>query len=95
MAVRLLSVLAGFVPWDGWENWEVHGGYLFPPGYKKNGIPPGEFFAVPFYRQSVSAYRERVEKLEDTVEQLRRELADAKQRQPGDPATAANDSRRD
>ncbi len=30
-AVRLLAVLAGYVPWTGWHGWEVHKGYLFPP----------------------------------------------------------------
>ena len=56
-AVRLLAVLAGFVPWVDWDGWEVHNGYLFPPGYRRGGIPPGEFFALVFYRQQVSEYQ--------------------------------------
>ena len=56
-AVRLLAVLAGFVPWVGWDGWEVHNGLLFPPGYRRGGIPPGEFFALVFYRQQVSEYQ--------------------------------------
>lgn len=56
-AVRLLAVLAGFVPWVGWDGWEVHNGHLFPPGYRRGGIPPGEFFALVFYRQQVAEYQ--------------------------------------
>ena len=56
-AVRLLAILAGFVPWVGWDGWEVHNGLLFPPGYSRGGIPPGEFFALVFYRQQVSEYQ--------------------------------------
>ena len=73
-AVRLLSVLAGYVPWDGWDGWEVHGGLLFPPGYSRHGIAPGEFFAIIYYRQAVSAYRERVEQLEAEIDKLERRL---------------------
>ena len=57
-ALRLLAILAGFVPWSGWDGWEVHNGYLFPPGYARGGIPPGEFFALVFYRQQVAAYQQ-------------------------------------
>ena len=57
-ALRLLAILAGFVPWSGWHGWEVHNGYLFPPGYTSGGIPPSEFFALVFYRQQVSEYQE-------------------------------------
>ena len=75
LAVRFLAVLAGYVPWDGWQGWEVHGGFLFPPGYSKNGIPPGEFFAVPYYRQAVSANRERVQEFEAELQALKRKKA--------------------
>jgi hypothetical protein len=70
-AVRLLAVLAGYVPWDGWDGWEVHGGFLFPPGYSRNGIAPGEILSIPFYRQSIAAYRERVAELEAEIQKLR------------------------
>ncbi len=58
-AVRLLAILAGFVPWEGWDGWEVHRGCFFPPGYRKGGIAPGEFFALVFWRQQVSEYRRK------------------------------------
>ena len=73
-AVRLLAILAGYVPWDGWLGWEVHQGLLFPPGYAKHGIAPGEFFAVTYYRQSISAYRRRVEELEHHLGKLHDDL---------------------
>lgn len=56
--MRLLAILAGYVPWVGWDGWECHNGYLFPPGYRRGGIPPSEFFALVFYRQQVSAYQD-------------------------------------
>jgi hypothetical protein len=62
-------VLAGYGPWDGWNGWEVHGGLLFPPGYRRNGAAPGEFFAQVYYRQAVSEYRRRCEQLEAQVGQ--------------------------
>jgi hypothetical protein len=65
--LRLLAILAGYVPWDGWQGWEVHGGHLFPPGYAKGGITPGEFFALPYYRQLIGAYQERIRQLEALI----------------------------
>ena len=69
-AVRLLAILAGFVPWVGWDGWEVERGLLFPPGYSKHGIPPGEFFALVFYRQQVGEQRRLIVELESQVAQL-------------------------
>ena len=63
-ALRLLAILAGLVPWDGWDGWEVHRGCLFPPGYTRGGIAPGEFFALVFWRQLVTEYRRRHAELE-------------------------------
>ena len=71
-ALRLLAILAGFVPWQGWDGWEVHRGALFPPGYSKGGIGPGEFFALVFYRQQVSEQRRRIVALEAELGALRR-----------------------
>jgi transcriptional regulator with XRE-family HTH domain len=50
-AVRLLAILAGYVPWSGWRGWEMHRGLLFPPGYRRGGIGPGDIYAMPFERQ--------------------------------------------
>jgi hypothetical protein len=75
-ALRLLAILAGYVPWSGWDGWEVHNGYLFPPGYRRGGIPPGEFFALVFYRQQVTAYQQEHLKLQARLAEL----------EAGDPA---------
>jgi transcriptional regulator with XRE-family HTH domain len=56
-AVRLLAILAGYVPWSGWQGWEVHRGLLFPPGYRRNGIGPGDLYAWPFERQMLAELR--------------------------------------
>ncbi|GAB4302434.1 MAG: hypothetical protein Kow0096_23920 [Thiohalomonadaceae bacterium] len=50
-AVRLLAVLAGYVPWRGWDGWEVHSGLLFPPGYSRHGVAPADILALPFTLQ--------------------------------------------
>lgn len=63
-ALRLLAVLAGYVPWEGWQDWEVDHGLLFPPGFRRGGISPGEFWAIPYYRQAHRGYRERALALE-------------------------------
>jgi hypothetical protein len=63
-------VLAGYVPWDGWQGWEVHNGYLFPPGFSRHGIPPGEFLALVFNRQQVSHYQQENSKLKGRLQAL-------------------------
>ncbi|GAB4348053.1 MAG: hypothetical protein Kow006_08370 [Gammaproteobacteria bacterium] len=59
-AIRLLAILGGYVPWRGWENWEVHGGLLFPPGYSRHGIAPGDILALPFLHQLLGEYRRQL-----------------------------------
>ena len=83
-AVRLLAVLAGYVPWDGWQGWEADHGFLFPPGFSKGGILPGEFQALVFVRQLVSSYRQ-------DNQRLRAQLAEAEAllgERPGRPGAA-------
>ncbi len=67
MAVRLLAIQAGYVPWHGWENWEMHNGYLFPPGFTKHGISPGDLHASTFLQQLVSEQRRRITELERQI----------------------------
>lgn len=67
-AVRLLSVLAGYLPWPGWEGWEMHNGHLFPPGYSRNGYLPGDIFAMHFERQMVGELRRQIRALETQVD---------------------------
>lgn len=69
-AVRLLSMLAGFVPWVGWEAWEVHGGYLFPPGFSRHGLSPADFQALVFGRQMVSAQQAKIASLTARIAEL-------------------------
>lgn len=56
-AVRLLAILGGYLPWAGWEHWEMHNGLLFPPGYSRRGIAPGDILALPFLLQLLDEYR--------------------------------------
>jgi hypothetical protein len=62
-AVRLMAILAGYVPWPGWDGWEVHNGYLFPPGYVDRGITPGQILATPFREQLLSLYQRQLTEL--------------------------------
>ncbi|BAO44393.1 hypothetical protein [Thiolapillus brandeum] len=65
-ALRLMAILAGHVPWSGWDGWEMHNGYLFPPGFSRNGILPGHLLAIHYERQLLSL-------LKDELRQLRAE----------------------
>ena len=69
-AVKLLAILAGYVPWSGWENWEMDNGYLFPPGYSKQGISPGDWFALVFQYQLVSELRRKNKELEAQLQKV-------------------------
>lgn len=59
-AVRLLAVCAGYVPWAGWDGWEVHAGLLFPPGVSRGGLSPGELMALPFKLQLLAEYERQI-----------------------------------
>jgi len=59
-AIRLMAILAGYVPWPGWDGWEVHNGSLFPPGYRRHGINPGQILAIPFREQLVTEYQRQL-----------------------------------
>ena len=67
-AVKLMSVMAGKLPWTGWENWEVHNGLLFPPQYTK-GISPGQIMAIPYQRQLVAELERRVRQFKSMHDQ--------------------------
>ena len=60
-AVKLLAVLAGYVPWQGWDGWEMHNSYLFPPGYNRNGFSSGHIFAMHFERQAFAQLKHELE----------------------------------
>ena len=59
-ALRLLAIQAGYVPWPGWGGWEMHNGYLFPPGFNKGGLAPGDIMRVPFLYQLLREYRRQL-----------------------------------
>ena len=54
-AVRLLAVLGGYVPWPGWEGFEVVGGRLWVPGYSTFSVEPSDLFRLPYVRQASEA----------------------------------------
>jgi len=47
-AVRLLAIHAGYVPWPNWRGWEIHSGLLFPPGFVRGGLTPGQVEGLPW-----------------------------------------------
>lgn len=49
-AVRLLAVMAGYIPWPGWAGWEMHRGCLFPPGLTRHGLYPGDIVHLPYWQ---------------------------------------------
>ena len=68
-ALRLLAILAGYVPWEGWSGWVVCDGHLFPPGVGKHGVSPGEIHAWPFLRQLLAEYQRQVRDFEALPDQ--------------------------
>ena len=72
-AVKLLAVLAGYVPWDGWYGWEVHRGYLFPPGFTRHGVTPGHIQSMIFSLQLAETLKKTNRELKEELEALRAE----------------------
>jgi len=48
---------------------------LFPPGYRRGGITPGDFYALVFLRQLVGAYHEENAALAKRLQHLEAQLA--------------------
>lgn len=61
-----MAILAGHVPWAGWNGWEMHTGYLSPPGYNRHGFSPGNIFAMHFERQLSADLKHQIEGLMET-----------------------------
>ena len=59
-AMRLLAIFAGYLPWNGWQGWEMHDGCLFPPGYTRGGLRPGDVMALPFLYQLLDEYKRQL-----------------------------------
>lgn len=70
-ALRLMTILAGHVPWAGWDGWEMHSGYLFPPGYSRNGLSSGHILARHFEQQLLAHYKRENHQLREEVEALK------------------------
>jgi len=45
---RLLKILAGEMPWPGWEGWSVVGGALYAPEDPYRGWTPASLRAAPW-----------------------------------------------
>lgn len=66
--LRLLAILAGYVPWPGWQGWEVHRGCLFPPGQNKHGLLPGDIQSQPILYQLTQAQQQERAALDRQLE---------------------------
>ncbi len=62
-ALRLMAILAGHLPWPGWDGWEIHNSHLFPPGISRNGISPGHLIAIDYERQLLSLLKSELRQL--------------------------------
>lgn len=59
-AVRLLAIRAGYLPWPQWSDWEMHRGFLFPPGLSRHGLGPQHIHLLPLLQQEVRELRRQV-----------------------------------
>lgn len=69
-AVRLLAIRAGAFPWPNWVGWEMHSGYLFPPGTDRGGFRPGEIMAISYLHALIAEQGRELQRLRqapDTV----------------------------
>lgn len=56
--VRLLAILAGYVPWPGWEGWICRDGKLYAPRASK-GIGPDELMGLPYLQAMAQQYQRK------------------------------------
>ncbi len=84
-ALKLMAVMAGYCPWPGWKEWECRNGELFPPGFYRNGISPGEWQSTIFIHQLNSELNRKNANLKSEIIKLENELADMKRERPGAP----------
>ena len=68
-ALRLLAVRAGAAPWPDWQGWEVHSGYLFPPGQNRCGFGPGQVLVVTYLHAQVAEQKRQIEDLRARLDQ--------------------------
>jgi hypothetical protein len=73
-ALKLLAIRAGQMPWPEWEGWEIHKGHLFPPGFTRNGLSPGDIHSVIFLKQLVSEQRKTISRLKNYDHSIARVL---------------------
>ena len=62
-ALRLMAILAGHIPWPGWDGWEMHNGHLFPPGYSHHGLSSGHLMSIHYERQLLALFKEELRQL--------------------------------
>lgn len=55
----LLAIRAGFVPWDGWQGWQMVNAGIVPPGYR-DAVTPGQIMAVPFRLQQLADLKRQI-----------------------------------
>lgn len=66
-AVRLLAIRAGYLPWPDWRGWEIHDGLLFPPGFTRGGIRPGEVMATTYQHALIAEQRREITELRQAI----------------------------
>ena len=65
----MIRVHAGYLPWQGWDGWQVDNGYLFPPGFRRHGLKPGDINALPYLLQLVAEYQRKERDLRTMYDQ--------------------------
>jgi hypothetical protein len=64
----LLEVLAGRLPYPGWDGWVVGAdGRLYPPGAKL-GLTPSAILAAPWWRQLARHLQAKARKAQQEVD---------------------------
>ena len=80
----LLAIRAGFVPWDGWQGWQMVNDGIVPPGYR-DAVTPGQIMAVPYRLQLIADLKRQIRQFGELGDQVvfNAEVLSRHRRDPG------------
>ena len=64
----LLAIRAGYVPWDGWQGWQIVNEGIVPPGYR-DPVTPGQIMAVPYRLQQLAELKRQIRQFAELDDQ--------------------------
>lgn len=80
----LMAIRSGYVPWDGWQGWQIVDTGIVPPGYR-DAVTPGQIMAVPYRLQQLSELKRQIRQFGELDDQVvfNAEVLSRHRREPG------------